>query len=186
MNKKNIDNKIKENEEEIIELNSSSRISDKNKTELADTVEEAVEEEVEDAVEEEVEEKTNVLTNVVNSIALSNVLTNIVDIFSTSKNKELKNKEEEHHVEYTKNNKVRIKDGVLYAETIDDIISSGIKPVKNNLLIILPHTVHIDENNTREVKLSYLKHNGDWWVNLGDNINKDESQLEFEPVIISE
>lgn len=95
---------------------------------------------------------------------VSSVVNGMVEIFSSSnENKEIK---ESPAVEmgYAEVGNVKIKDGVIYAKKVQDIIDSGIKPSLGNLWVVVPHKVTFENGYSYQVKLRYVVHNGDWWV----------------------
>jgi len=87
-------------------------------------------------------------------------------------------KEEETDVEeYKEIGNVKIKNGILYAKEVQDIIDAKIKIEKNNLLVIIPHK----KENGVEVELKYLKHNGLWWMCMSKETKLEN--IEFEQFI---
>jgi hypothetical protein len=58
---------------------------------------------------------------------------------------------------------VKIKDGIIYAKNVQDIITANIKPEKGNLWVVIPHTVEVNTNYSYKVELKYIVHNGMWW-----------------------
>jgi len=63
-------------------------------------------------------------------------------------------------------NKIRIKDGIIYSSSVSNIIESGIKLSKGNLLILIPELVNLEHDDITDFNPQYLLHNGDWWVNI--------------------
>ena len=122
-----------------------------------------------DSIKEEINNDDTSYDNETNIKEHSNklvdsVVNKMVDLFSKSE-KEI----QEICVDeagYYKIGNVKIKDGVIYAKEVQDIIDANIKPTKNILWVVIPHIKDLSDGSHINVPLRYVKHNGLWWVSL--------------------
>jgi len=152
---------ISENQEVLIEENEDKIIENENKDKDINHkkyIEETV---------EKVEENKKTLYSL--------FYENILNIF---------HKTDDNNEDITSIKNIKIKEGIIYSRTVQDIIDSNILILKNNLCVIIPHLE--DEVNMKNKKLlfQYLLHNGDWWVCL--KVDTKFEDIKFNKFILEE
>jgi hypothetical protein len=141
-----------------------------------------------DAIKEQIDEENTTndenIENKNNSNKLvDSVVNKMIDLFSKSE-KDI----QEICIDetgYYKIGNVKIKDGVIYAKEVQDIIDANIKPSKNILWVVIPHIKDLPNGSHINVPLRYVKHNGLWWVSLPETMIIENIEYElFNPTDI--
>lgn len=60
------------------------------------------------------------------------------------------------------------KNGIAFGKSALSFLKLKLKPENGNVMVIIPHQAK-NGNHNYSIKLSYLIHNGKWWVNVKTN-----------------
>ena len=119
---------------------------------------------------EEIDINEDKIDNVdTNNQSISKVVSSMIELFSLKKDNIEINEINLNNLSYFEIKNVKIKDGIIYAKSIDELIEAGIKPKNNNLWVVIPHSKQLSNDEFIDVSIRYVLHNGLWWVALPKN-----------------